>query len=377
MSLLKEITMLAERAPPPVVDGYRILSPFITAHLPVEEMTANKGNGYDDTLYYQIRIKPQDKETPLEEIQLKLEKLLKSAKAKKMGVSDVEVNDRSPNSGKYSSVSCKFMDGDYDIVIAAGANKGEDFEKSLLVTLDNHVQGIETSDQAEAALAALQSVDPVFKTKNIKSVVARSGSTKRSGDMSPEETGKIIADIIFVMKNGDKKYVSLKNENGSTVAQFGLSAAFTKDLKVDTASSEWKNLLAPFQLDPKKIHIGLLAARDQTEVPFEEIETMNKKVKAGSPIHTLMQKMWGAGYYYLREKKGGFSAMKIDRDYVDNHLLKNLTITEIRYPSSARKQISIYLNSEAMKFKLEVRNPKGKGDVRPTQIQLTVMKGAK
>jgi hypothetical protein len=376
VSLLRDI-ILSERAPAPVIGGYVILSPFITSHLPVEEMTANKGKGYDDTLSYQIRIKPQDKDTPLEDIQLQLEKLLKSAKGKKLGISDVQVNDRSPNSGKFSSVSCKLMDGEYDIVIAAGANKGEDFEKSLLVTLDNHVQGIETSELAEKALQALQGVDPVFRTKNIKSVVARSGSTKRSGDMSPEETGKIIADIIFVMKNGDKKYVSLKNENGATVAQFGLAGAFNKDLTVDTSSTEWKTLLAPFQLDPKKIHIGLLAARDQTEVPFEEIETLSRKVKTGSPISTLMQKMWGSGYYYLREKKGGFTAMKIDSDYINNSVLKDLTITEIRYPSSARKQISIYLHSDAMKFKLEVRNPKGKGDVRPSQIQLSVMKTLK
>jgi hypothetical protein len=156
-----------------------------------------------------------------------------------------------------------------------------------------------------------------------------------------------------------------------------LAGAFNKDLTVDTSSTEWKTLLAPFQLDPKKIHIGLLAARDQTEVPFEEIETLSRKVKTGSPISTLMQKMWGSGYYYLREKKGGFTAMKIDSDYINNSVLKDLTITEIRYPSSARKQISIYLHSDAMKFKLEVRNPKGKGDVRPSQIQLSVMKTLK
>ena len=193
----------------------------------------------------------------------------------------------------------------------------------------------------------------------------------------PEETGKIIGDVIVTLKKGGDKYISVKDSNGKTVAQFGLAKAFNDDLSVNTSSPEWKQWLAPFGLDPKKVEAGLHAAQDGTELDFPDIETMAKKVKPGSSIQTIMEKMWGCDYYYLRKQGKDFKALKIDKDYVDNELLKNLQVTEIRYPSSARKQINIYLNSSTMNFKLEVRNPRGKGSVKPTQIQLTIMKGVK
>jgi hypothetical protein len=87
-----------------------------------------------------------------------------------------------------------------------------------------------------------------------------------------------------------------------------------------------------------------------------------------------MEKMWGSDYYYLRQTSGGFKALKIDKEYIDSEILSGLKVTEIRYPSKARKQINVYLESDSMNFKLEARNPRGKGDVRPTQIQLTIMK---
>lgn len=368
-----------EKAPRETSALADILSDYITGGCDVTEMRDKRGASYDDTQFYQLRVKPTVKDTPLEDVLSKLEKYLKNSDSKKFGISDVEINQNSRNSGKFSSVSFSYMEKDYDLVVALGGNKGENFEKEMLLKMDNLIAGVkgEGNEQAANAFAALEKIDPVFHPGNITKVTARSGSTQRSGDMSPEETGKIIADIIIELKNGDKKYISLKNEAGATVAQFGLSKAFREDLSVATDSVEWKTWLAPFGLDPEKIEAGLHAAKDGTDLDFEDIETEHKKVGKTSHIHKIMQKMWGAGYYYLREKRTGFVAMSIDRDYVDNVLLKNLTVTEIRYPSKARKQISIYLSSDSMKFKLEVRNPRGKGSVKPTQIQLTVMKSTK
>lgn len=368
--------LLTERAPTEALDGAEILSSFITGNMDVTEMRTNRGKDFTTTNFYQIRVKPNDKETELEDILTKLQKLLKT-NAKKLGLSEIQINQKSRNSSKYSSVSFKYKGTDFDIVVAKGGNKGEDFEKELLLKMDNLVAGIDNSKEANAAFTALEKCDSAFKMKNIVSVRARSGSTQRSGDMSPEDTGKIIADIIIELKNGDEKYVSVKNKDGKTVAQFGLSKAFTDDLKVDTSSPEWKQWLQPFGIDPKKLEAGLIAARDGTELDFPDIETQDKKVKENAPIHKIMQKMWGANYYYLRQSGSEFKALKIDKDYVNNDLLKNLKVTEIRYPSSARKQINIYLHSDSMTFKLEVRNPRGKGSVKPTQIQLTVMKGVK
>ena len=369
--ILKQI--LNERAPTETVKMADIIVGFLTKEVDVAEMRAKRGADFDSTSFYQIRVKPNDKEADLESILTKIQKALKGKAAKSMNIKDVQINPTSRNSGKYSSVSFSIAGSDYDIVVAKGGNAGENFEKDMLLKMDNLLVG-EDDEQAKKAFEALAKVDPAFKMSNIKSVAARSGSTQRSGDMTPEETGKIIADIIITLKKGGDKYISLKNKNGSTVAQFGISKAFTDDLKINKTSPEWKSWLEPFSLDPKKIEQGLQAAANGTDVSWDDVDLADKKVKKDSGIHKIMQKMWGANYYYLREKGDGFIAMKMDKDYVDNELLKNLHVTEIRYPCAARKQINIYISSDTKNFKLEVRNPRGKGSVKPTQIQLTVLK---
>lgn len=375
-NLLHQIALL-EKAPPAASPVTEMVVQLLTDNLDVEEMRGKRNADFDATQFIQIRVKPLEKGTELSEILAAITKLLKSAKGKKLKITDVLQNEKSLHSAKYSSISCNALGIDYDIVVAAGANKGESFEKDLLIKMDNLVSQIDDSDEAKNAFAALSKIDPEFKLSNVVRVTARSGSTKRSGDMTPEETGKIIADIIVELKKGGKKYISVKNKNGSTVAQFGVAAAFTPDLKVNQASTEWKTMLKPFGLDATKIEQGLIAARDGTELDWDDIVPVSQKVSKTSPIFKIMEKMWGLDYYYLREITGGFKAMKIDRDTLQETILKNLRITEIRYPSKDRKQITVYIQSDKFAFKLEVRNPRGKGDVVPKQIQLAIAREIK
>jgi hypothetical protein len=374
---MKLLQFLIERAPTEAAKAAEFLVPFICNKAGVEEMRGKRGSDYNISNQYQIRVKPTDKDDELDLILARIEKVLKTPDAKKLGISNAKTNDLSANSSKFSSVSFECEGIIYDVVVARGGNKGENFEKDILVKMDNLVGGIESSEEAEAAFKALEKVDPVFKITNIANVTARSGSTKRSGDLSPDDIGKIIADVIVELKNGDKKYISIKNQDGKTVGQFGLSAAFNDDLTVNTNSSEWKTWLAPFGLDPKKITAGLEASQSGDDLDFDDVEEMSKKVTSESAVHKIMQKMWGSNYYYLRHTGKDFKALKIDADYVNKSLLKDLVVTKICYPSKDRKQINIYLHSVTMNFKLEVRNPRGKGSAKPTQIQLTVMKGAK
>jgi len=366
--------LLQERAPTEVISLADIIVAFIASELPIEEMVKKRGADFSTTKFYQIRIKPVDATMDLQIIIDGLIKLLKSPKARQLNIKEIQFNQRSRNSGKYSSVSFNVNGFDYDVVIAHGANKGQNFEKDLLFMMDNLVAGIDDSEEAKLAFKALEEIDPAFKLTNIAGVSARSGSTQRSGDITPEEAGKIIADIIVELNRGGQKYISVKDKKGSTIAQFGISKAFTDDLKINENSDEWKSWLKPFNLDVAKIEKGLVASRDKTDVPWDDVIIKNTVVQKTSPIYKIVEKMWGSDYYYLRQISNGFKALKIDKDYIDNVLLSGLKITEIRYPSKARKQINIYLESNSMGFKLEVRNPRGKGDVRPTQIQLSMMK---
>lgn len=372
MPLLKNI--LTERVSADVSAMAEIISQHLTSNLGVIEMRAKRGSDYGTTKFYQIRVKPTTPGQDLNQVLDDIFQFLKSNKSKKLNISEVQVNEKSRNSSKYSSVSFGIGDVDYDIVVAMGGNKGEKFEKDLLIKMDNLVAKIDSSDEAQKAFGALEALDPSFNLKNISSVSARSGSTQRSGDMSPDETGKIIADIIIKLKNGEERYISVKNKSGNTVAQFGISKAFTDDLKVNTKSDEWKNWIHPFGLDAKKIEEGMQAATNKTDLSWDDVISTSTSIPQSSAIFKIMEKLWGSNYYYLREKSDGFYALKIDKNSLKNNILKNLKMTEIRYPSKDRKQITMYLESDEMKFKVEIRNPRGKGSIKPTQIQLILMK---
>jgi len=367
------LSIVSERAPAEAVAGADIISSLITSKVDVEEMRGKRGADFSSTKFYQIRVKPTVAAVELKELLNKIHAVIKSG-AEKYGFSEIHINNVSRNSSKYSSVSFKCAEIDYDIVVAAGKNKGESFEKELLLKLDNLISGHSSTEEAEAALAALQEIDPAINRANIVSITPRSGSTQRSGAMTPEETGKIIADIIIKLKKGEERYISVKNKSGTTVAQFGVAKAFTDDLKVVTDSQEWKNWLEPFGLEKKKLEEGMKASESGADLSWPDIVEVDRDVKPGTPLFLIFEKLWGLNYLYLREKSGGFFAMKVDRNTMDTVILSNLRITEIRYPSKARKQVTIAAVSDSMKFRIDIRNPRGKGIVKPTQIQLSITK---
>jgi len=364
---------LLEKAPAEAAKFADLVAGALIADLDVEEMRKKRGADYDATRYYQVRVKPKGKDVPLEDVLKHIQSYL-AQHAKQLGIKRVQINPRSFNSSKFSSVSFEFGGLDFDIVVAAGANKGENFERDLLLQMDNLIAGVDSSAEAQKAFEALETADPSFKLGNVASVTPRSGRTGRSGDMSPAEVGKTIADIIVKMKKGPDRYVSVKNRRGSTLAQFGISKAFNDDLSVNTTSAEWKSWLEPFGLDAKKVEQGLRAAATGQATRWSDVVVSDLTLKPGSPAYRVMEKMWGSNYYYLRETTGGFKAFHITPEFVRDVLMKGLKITEIRYPGQARRQINVYLENAVARYKLEVRNPRGKGDVRPTQIQLTLQR---
>lgn len=343
-------------------------------NLPIVEMRNNRGVHFRTTNAYQIRVKSKDQSHKRDELLKLLEATLASPNFAKLGFDSPVVNQRSVNSGRFSSVTTKFLDVNFDIVVAEGANNGEKFEKELIIKMDNLIAGIDDSQQAKKAFAALNNVDPKITIDNVLSVAPRAGTTKRSGDLTPNQMGEIIGDMVIQLKDGTKRFVSVKNISGNTIAQFGVSAAFNNDLSINTESTEWKMWIEPFGLDVEKLLEAFKAARRGKKLAWKSIQHVNTPVPKGSKIYKLFQKMWGVNYIYLRETSGSFFATVINKEYVDDFLLKNLRVTEIRYPSQERKQISIYVESDTTRFKIDIRNARGKSEVKPTQIQLMIMK---
>ena len=360
--------LLLEKAPLEVSKLAHMLFGFMEKNLPIRD-GKRRGENYDVTKMYQIRIMPLDPKNPGDLVS-DTEEVLKSSAAKKIGISGVKVNKMSPHSHKFSSVQFNFSGNTFDVVVASGANKGESFENDTLLKLNNFVAGIDDSKEAALAFEAIKKVEPSFDLKKVDTIVKRSGKTNRSEVSSSDEAGKIVADIIIKMKNGKEHYISLKNLTGSNVAQFGLGDTFDDNMTPNTSSTKWKNWIEPFGVDAKKITAGLQSYVTKQEPKFKTEELVNKKLKSSSPAYKLLETMWGTGYIYLREKKGGWEAMKIDKEYLANNLLKDLEIVKILYPSPSRKAIEVHLKFAGGGYKVRMRNKNDPNNVRPTIIQL-------
>jgi hypothetical protein len=375
MRLLQFLTKAS--SPRKTANEARFIIEALTSSLPLGLVESSKGKNFGSVGTYQIRVKPIDESVGIDELKSQIKSFVKSKLAGvlapqpgKVKVTNMKELDKSDHSSKYQSIVFELSESEhpFEIVIAAGANAGEKFEKHLLDSIDAYLFNGEDKDHtlAAEALEALINVDTAF-TK-INSVSARAGSTARKG--SDKSSGEIIGDIVFDTKKG-KKYVSVKNVNGKTVAQFSSGNMVNADFDVNTSSPEWKNFLAPLGIDPEKITMGLSSYVDRDELDYATVEQLNKKISPKSKLIKMFKDMWGTDYYYLRKKKNGFFAAYIDEDFLDSVILKNLRMTEIRYPSSERKSLSISFQSDHTKMRLELRHPQSKR-IHPSQFQLSV-----
>lgn len=345
---------------------------LISSGTAMVEMRANRGQLFDHTMSYQIRMKPFDPKRSLDECKRMALALLTSKVAQGLGVKYVEHLDRSPHSGKYQSITFHAFDGQYDLVLALGANKGEAFEKKLVASMIDVVHSNGNDQLGKMALAELERAG-ISGGHQITCVAARTGTTRRSEASTPAEAGAILADVYFGMSDNTTRNVSIKNSNGKTIAQIGVSKAFNADLTANTKSDQWKKWIAPFELDLERLEKGLVAAEAGTPVPWRDQDHLNKLLPPDSPIHGMMRMMFGSDYFYLMEVrvKAGldFKAIHVNDEYLDR-VLKGLRIDTVSYPNAGRKMVGITMSSDSCSFKLDLRNAKGKGSARPLQLQL-------
>lgn len=364
MPIISFKQFLLEKAPLAFTSPAASLVKFIISKLPFQEIGSYRGKYFDESGIYQLRFKPNaPSPTDVDDLLA----FLRSKEAKSIGITKVGDVSPSQNSGKYKGIPFTYMNMPYEAIIGSGQNQGEKFEKEVLKSIQDYLDG-DYNELANKVLTALDKLDlDDFSVDDIKEAKARTGSTHRAS-ATPEEMGKIIADIILVMDDGSEIYLSVKNEIGTTVGQLGLANTFSQDYSIDTTSAQYKQLIKPLHLSAKKIKDGFIA--------YENGETLKGQTVTSSDaeeeeLATLLKGFFGVGYIYLREKGDKFIATEIDHDFLDNKLFNGLKITEIRYPEPGRKQISIFLNSNSTKFKLEIRN--AKGGIVPAQIQLQIL----
>ncbi len=334
----------------------------------IGEVTKRDGS---DEKNIMIRVKPEDEKNAdldsKKEIMSEITKILKKIPS----IKNIKMNEKSPNSSKFPSVSFTHEKRAYDIVIATGGNAGEKYEKDLLVGLMiHHLEGI-TDEYLEELEIQMEELDPTFKSADVIKPRSREGSTKRS-DVNPGDIGPIIADIVFEMKDGSERYVSVKNKKGATFANLGgVGPAFSHDYTVDK-SSEIGKLLLSAGFDLEKIKEGLKAYDTGKKIKFEDVIDKDKPITITSPLYKFLLKSWGWGYFYVRELKPGFKVKYISEELVKDVLLSGLYITQIRYPSNTSKQISVKFGNELISYSLELRNSAGL--VRPNDAKVKIIK---
>lgn len=332
-----------------------------------------RGGGPRLPMLDEIRVKPNAKDTDKQHLLQQIKQFVTSYAGGEEPISHIMLMQNSPHSSKYSSIQFKRGADTYDIVLASGANKGESFEKAVVDKIEKWLHAEDEAD-VENMLIALSKVDPTITSDTVAQVRKAGGSSKRPENF--DHSGSVIADFVFMLKDGTERFVSLKDKNGGTFANIGGGARTLIDpttyaVNKDNSLAE---LLLEVGFDLARIQQGYDAYVTKQPVSFDYTQSVTNAVEPSSRLGQIMQHGWGTGYIYLREDpkaEHGWFAMSVTTDTLQSNLLKNLVVTQIRYPHTNSKQIAVDLGNSEFKYRLEIRN--SKGGLLPTEVKIRIV----
>jgi hypothetical protein len=263
---------------------------------------------------------------------------------------NIKFNSISQNSSKFPSYSFDFSGITIDLVIARGANKGENFETQTVANLAAMFNTNKKDSSFAKLIEQLNQENKDFASREIKEVKQRKGSTKKEG-IAIEKLGAIIGDIVLTDTTDEKWFISLKDINGNTFSSYsGAASLFNNagDLQPKSAGADF---LEAFGVDLNKVQSGFdlrnkkKALREN--IPLAKIN--QTKIKA------IFERAWGMNYFYVRKTAQGWQVFWLDKQYL-NKLTSNIKVSEIRYPSEKSKQITIVCGNSEKKYTIEIRN---------------------
>lgn len=269
-------------------------------------------------------------------------------------VSKLKYNPVSPNSSKFPSYSFEIEGKQFDVVIARGANKGENFELQTVNNLGSYFKT--RSDKDFARLVELMNdANPAFASVEIAKVKQRTGSTKKEG-VPIEKLGAIIGDIVLTDTTGHDWFISLKDVNGNTFSSYsGAASLFEVSSGALMGNSQGAKFLQAFGVDLNKVQAGFDERRN-----YKGMRAKWATPKANqAELKKIFERAWGMNYFYVRRTNTGdkWKVFWLDRQYLDD-LSSNIVVDEIVYPSKKTKQISIKCHSKKQKYLIEIRNSK-------------------
>ena len=268
------------------------------------------------------------------------------------GIENVVFNEISPNSSKFPSFSFEIESYKIDLVIARGANRGENFETSTVTNLKEFFKT--RQDHAFAkVIKQMNEANKDFADVDIVDVKQRRGSTKKEG-VPIEKLGAIIGDIVLTDSTGGNWFISLKDINGFTFSSYSGAASLFDSQGVLQPKSEGAAFLQAFGVDLNKVQEGFDLRRN----PSRNLET-NYPSKTFDPqnLEPIFQRAWGMNYFYVKRERLGWKVFWLDKNKL-NQLTKDIKVTNIRYPSKQSKQITIFAENKYIQYVIEMRNSK-------------------
>jgi len=303
--------------------------------------------------------------------------LVKELKKISGDIKNLKFNELSPNSSKYSSVSFDYLGKEFDVVVAKGANKGENFEKKVVSDLERYFAKAGVSDDYADLIKKLSEANSEFSKDEIVSVNQRTGSTKKEG-VPIERLNEVIGDIILTTSTGKKWYISLKDTNGETFSSYpGAQTLLDKSGNVQPDSPGAK-FVKSFGANLNEIHYGFLRRKmgNMSGLPASLSKMVGESTSGRAnqaEIKAIFERAWGMNYFYVRRTSSGFKVFWLGRKEL-NALASNIRVTDIKYPSKSSKQITVKCSNDVADYVIEVRNSSGGEYPNDIKIKATRLK---
>jgi hypothetical protein len=262
--------------------------------------------------------------------------------------------------------------GESGIILASGANKGEQYEKDFYESmLKNAGKSIKQIDNPELVqLYKTLGIDPSVLSEDNIDQTGKGNNKRQPSFEGPEDVGKIIADIT-INNGGDEIYLSIKDPKGSGIYNGG-RIKFIKQGEDSTIyfdedefigdNSVIKNMFTALSIDPQKIVNGLndYLNKEGLPQPPETITNYDDTL-----LHNLLASSYGYGYWYVRQTTPGeLKIVNIESPEDAYEMVGDIKSVKIKYPGINTKatEVRIETSSQLMGdnvYILDIRNSAG------------------
>ena len=283
-------------------------------------------------------------------------------------------------------------EGQVQIVLAGGANKGEVYEQDLLSKMQASfgmpLEDIEFPDIQK--LFKSLGIDPEDYTPDDVNFMGAADTKRQLSFDGPTDLGEKVADIVIDGKSGPI-YLSIKDQKGSGIYNGG-NVPFVylnDDNKAIFDQSKYndkplfREIFEACGIDPQKMADGINAyiTKEGEKGEFQTSTDVDL-----DKVRNLLASSFGYGYWYVREKKGD----DIFVHYIDGEKgaydmvgTLNPSAVKIKYPGTTSKNLDVVIETNSpvfkqdegkvpLRYQIVIRNASGK--ILPARLNIRTNK---